>query len=298
MSVTLSSLEIVIDERRGVLFPDRMPQFHRLPPTPTAAELVAWCWIPEWDLPGGEVSRQDVVAYPALNLVVTSEGVQLVGPTTRATHRDLFGRGWAVGALLRPAGAAALTSAPAELRDAEVSLPASDLADDVAKAMAGPDRLARVVGIVSQWLSEQKGDVSDADRHANGMAELLMTDSTVRTAEQAAARLAMSLRTLQRMTHRYVGLPPLAMIRRRRLQEAAQRLREAPDTDLSMLAAELGYADHAHLTRDFSSVLAMPPTRYQRATGTVSDRVPASPQAQAQHAIADAEQHHDEAGQR
>lgn len=240
-----------------------MPQFHRLAPAPAAAELVAWFWIPEWDLPVGEVSRQDVVAYPALNLVISPEEAQLVGPTTRATHRDLTGRGWAVGALLRPAGAAALTDQPADLRDAQVSLPASALVEEVTSSMARPDRLTAVVEIVSRWLVHQKGGISDADRQANDMAELLMTDDTVRTAEQAAVRLAMSLRTLQRMAHRYVGLPPLAMIRRRRLQEAAQRLRDDPGSDLSALAAELGYADHAHLTADFRRVMGMPPSGYR-----------------------------------
>lgn len=240
-----------------------MPRFHRVPPTPAAAELVAWFWIPEWSLPRGETSRQEVVAYPALNLVISSEGVQLAGPTTRATHRDLRGRGWAVGAVLRPAGAAALTAEPAALRDADLMIDAPALVDEVSAAMAGDDRHARAAEVVSRWLAQQKGAVTDADVQANAMSQLLMTDSGIRTAEQAAARLAVSLRTLQRMAHRYVGMPPLAMIRRRRLQEAAQRLRDDPAADLSALAADLGYADHAHLTTDFRSVLGMPPSSYR-----------------------------------
>ncbi|XRD70370.1 AraC family transcriptional regulator [Microbacterium esteraromaticum] len=263
MSVAASNVDAVIDARRGVLFPDRMPQFHRLPPEPAAAELIAWFWVPEWDLPEGQISRQDVVAYPALNLVISPEGAQLTGPTTSATYRELSGRGWAVGALLRPAGVAGLTADPASLRDSAIVLQAPELVEQVAYAMAQPDRLSRVVEIVSRWLVQQKGTITDADRHANHMADLLMTDATVRSAKQAAAHLAVSLRTLQRMTHRYVGLPPLAMIRRRRLQEAAQRLRDDPDSDLSTLAADLGYADHAHLTADFRRVLGMPPSSYR-----------------------------------
>jgi AraC-like DNA-binding protein len=65
------------------------------------------------------------------------------------------------------------------------------------------------------------------------------------------------------MTHRHVGLSPAAMIRRRRLQEAARRVREEPGTDLASLAAELGYADHAHLTRDFRAVLGVAPRVYR-----------------------------------
>ena len=266
MSETAPIVVGMIDARRGVLYPDRMPRFHRLPPTPDAQHLAAWFWIPEWDLDPGETSRQEIVAYPALNLVVEPSGVQLVGATTTATHRDLTGRGWAVGALLRPAAVAALTEKPSELRDSWTMLAAPDLLESIAAVMDGDDddRLPHAVAIMSGWLAERAGEPTDAGLQANAMSELLMTDPGIRSAEQAATRLAVSLRTLQRMTHRHVGLPPLAMIRRRRLQEAAQRLRDDPGLDLAALAAELGYADHAHLTGDFRTVLGLAPSGYRQ----------------------------------
>jgi AraC-like DNA-binding protein len=54
------------------------------------------------------------------------------------------------------------------------------------------------------------------------------------------------------------------MIQRRRLQEAAERVRTDPEVDLSSLAADLGYADHAHLTNDFRTVLGFTPSAYRR----------------------------------
>ncbi|WP_309335561.1 helix-turn-helix domain-containing protein [Actinomyces oris] len=39
-------------------------------------------------------------------------------------------------------------------------------------------------------------------------------------------RLDLSVRSLQRLCEKCIGLPPLAVIRRYRLQEAARRLRE------------------------------------------------------------------------
>jgi AraC-like DNA-binding protein len=53
------------------------------------------------------------------------------------------------------------------------------------------------------------------------------------------------------------------MIRRYRLQEAAQRLREDPSLTISQVAAELGYADHAHLSADFRNVLGFTPSSYR-----------------------------------
>ncbi|WP_338565665.1 DUF6597 domain-containing transcriptional factor, partial [Microbacterium paraoxydans] len=99
----------MVDRTRGVLYPARLPSFHRLPPPAHAAALVSWFWIPEWSLPDGEVSRQEIVSYPAVNLVVASDGVSISGATTRVSTRALWGAGWAVGALLRPAAVPALT---------------------------------------------------------------------------------------------------------------------------------------------------------------------------------------------
>ncbi len=61
------------------------------------------------------------------------------------------------------------------------------------------------------------------------------------------------------------------MIRRRRLQEAAERVREDPAVPLAVLATELGYADQAHLTRDFRAVLDFTPGSYRAAASAESD---------------------------
>ena len=60
------------------------------------------------------------------------------------------------------------------------------------------------------------------------------------------------------------------MIGRYRLQEAAQRLREDPSLTIAYVAAELDYADHAHLTADFRQVLGFSPSLYRQQT--ISDR--------------------------
>lgn len=257
----------MIDARRGILYPTRMPEFHRLPPPGAAAELVEWFWIPQWDIAPGRVSRQHVVAYPALNLVVQREGVELVGASTLATHRDLTGRGWAVGALLRPASVAALVGAPSSIRDLSQPFDAPELYRRVSQAMeeGGESGRQRAAEAFTAWLTQRVGEIGTIARRANEMSTMLMADPTVIRAEDAAARLSISLRSLQRLAHRHVGLPPAAMIRRRRLQEAAQRVRDHPGIDLSELAAELGYADHSHLTNDFRAVLGVTPRAYRAA---------------------------------
>lgn len=109
-----------VGDPRGVLYPTRLPSFHRLPAPPELGEVMRWFWIPRWRLAPGRSSRQTLLPFPASNLVVQQDGITLSGPTTGISHRDLSGHGWAVGALLRPAGIASLSSDPGAIRDTEV----------------------------------------------------------------------------------------------------------------------------------------------------------------------------------
>lgn len=263
------------DPHRGVLFPARLPTFTRLAAPARVADLVRHFWIPEWDLEPGRVSRQHVVGYPAANLVVEQDLVGLAGPTTVRSHRDLAGRGWAVGAMLWPAALAALCDDPAGIRDRYVPVPAEDLRTAVGEAMSGDrpagERHGAAVSAVSDWLADRCGTPGEQALLANRMVEVAETSGDVLTAAELAGRLAVSGRTLQRLAARYVGLPPAAVIRRRRLQEAAERLRSPADggerPSIAEVAAELGYADHAHLTRDFRAVLGWTPAGYRAESG-------------------------------
>jgi AraC-like DNA-binding protein len=252
---------------RGILYPARLPTFHRVPAPASVTDLVQWFWIPEWDIEPGHTSRQHLIAFPTSNLVVQKDHVEFAGPTTRRSHRDLTGRGWAVGALLRPALVPRFTDDPGSLRDAQLTLPLTDLRASVAAAMSGSDpaeRRQRAVEAFTGWLVAQGTEVSEEGMLANAMMDLIGTSAEVTRLEDAAARLFVSPRTLQRVARKHIGLSPSALIRRRRLQEAADRSRTDPAADLAAIAAELGYTDHAHLTNDFQTTLGFSPSTYRR----------------------------------
>ncbi|MFC4108146.1 AraC family transcriptional regulator [Micromonospora zhanjiangensis] len=240
-----------------------------MPAPDRVAALVHWFWIPEWRIAPGRASRQHTISFPGCNLVVESDTVGFAGPTTRASYRDLRGTGWAVGALLRPAAVRAFTDEPATLRDSYRSVPEPDLHAAVSAAMTAPGERTdahrhRAVEAFTDWLTATVPAPTEEALLANVMADLVGTDPTVLTVEDAAERLHVSVRTLQRLAGRHVGLPPSTMIRRRRLQEAAERLRAEPATNLAALAAELGYTDHSHLANEFRSVLGYTPSGYRR----------------------------------
>jgi len=252
---------------KGILYPARLPAFHRVPAPESVTNLVQWFWIPEWDIEPGHTSRQHLIAFPTSNLVVQKDLVEFAGPTTRRSHRDLTGRGWAVGALLRPALVPRFTDDPGSLQDSQRLLPLPDLHASVSEAMKGSDpreRRQRAVEAFTGWLVRQSPEVSDEGLLANAMMDIIGKCADVTRMEDVAARLFVSPRTLQRVARKYIGLSPSGLIRRRRLQQAADRTRADPATDLAAIAAELGYTDHAHLTNDFQKFLGFTPSSYRR----------------------------------
>ena len=262
---------------RGPLYPARLPSFHRVPAPALLADRFRWFWIPEWDLAAGRTSRQEVLPFPALNLVIEQDGVRLYGPATRRSVRDLQGTGWAFGLLLRPAAVPFLCPDPGALKDASTALELPGLRTPVTAAMEskanddGGARRAAAVAAASAWAETALPTSPPESLLANRFEDLIEADPSLTRVDQAADLLGVSVRSLQRIARKHVGLPPLAMIRRYRLQEAADRLRTDPDLGIADVAAELGYADHAHLTDVFREVLGFTPSGYRREAASDGD---------------------------
>ncbi len=275
--------------RKGHVRPDERVPVSRILPSPAAEPLVRWFWVPEWDLPPGAVHEALTLPFPACQLVVGPDGVGVHGPVTRAWRRDLTGCGWAVGALLLPGAAHALVGDVTAIRD--TTTPAkgatrllADVTTVMGKVMGGvgsgsvpasrsgsgaagtPARHEAAARLVEQWLVRTVGPVVAGDPEAETARRLVLLadgDPQLLRVDDLAARLMVSRRSLERLARTHVGMTPAGMIRRRRLQEAAERVRTDAGADLASIAADLGYADHAHLTREFRRVLGFTPSGYR-----------------------------------
>ena len=105
----------------------------------------------------------------------------------------------------------------------------------------------------------------ERDRMAEQAAALvsrITDDPGLRRVDELSAASGMTARSLQRLFADYVGVSPKWVMRRARLHEAAERTDSGDPIDWAELAADLGYADQAHLTRDFTATLGISPTRY------------------------------------
>jgi len=243
------------------------------------ADLVRHVWVPRWQLPPGVVVEQGVLEYPSANLVIEADTAALYGPELGRGHQRLEGEGWAFGALLQPGVARLLVDGPMRaLIGGSVPLgrlrvtDAASLARDVRTAVAAGDDAAGLDAFES-WLLAQRLMVDDEARLVRHVVELAEEDRSILRAEDLARASGLGLRTLQRLVREQLGLTPKWLIRRYRMQEAAAALASPTPPSLADLAAELGFADQAHLTREFRAVIGETPRRYALAAAAFAASV-------------------------
>lgn len=77
--------------------------------------------------------------------------------------------------------------------------------------------------------------------------------------EAVAARLGVSERQLRRHCQATVGYGPATLRRVLRFRRLVSRVDAGGGQDLALLAAETGYADQAHLSRECARLAGLPP---------------------------------------
>jgi AraC-like DNA-binding protein len=259
-----------LDTARGVLHtaPDGDFDFRRWDPPASLAPYVSWIWMVRWDRGDRPPYLQSVLPHPAANFVVETEttGTPAVlrtssglwGPPRSRFDRSLGGRGRAIGIRFTPGGIAPFLTGPvSEIVDAMAPAPAGWT--HAAEVVAATEDPADAVGILVDAIIPPTELDPNIEQVADAVA-LLEKDRSFTRASQLADHLHLSVRTLHRLFADYVGLGPAWVIRRYRLHEATARA--SGTVDWAALAAELDYADQAHLVRDFTAMVGMSPTRY------------------------------------
>jgi AraC-like DNA-binding protein len=259
-------------ERAHLVDPgDASHVMYRYAAIPEFDGLLRRFWIPVWSVPPGQEAPQRVLQYPVALLVVASDYARFYGVVSGLSTTTLAGNGWAVGVMCAPAAGALVAGGPMSgytdrhVDVTEVLGPAGEeLTVRVRAAMApdphAPEAHAAAMAAFGDALRRFL-PVDDDGRLVNEIVAFIEEDRDVVRVAQVCERFGLSARALQRLVHRRLGLTPKWLIQRRRLQEAAERLRGNP-ASIGEVAAVLGYADQAHFTRDFARVTAMTPGRF------------------------------------
>lgn len=242
-------------------------QVDRRVPAADLAWFADYVWVLTWDLRGREPHRQQVLAGPSVNMTFTTGGrARIVGVVRDVFTETIAGEGRVVGVRFRPGGFRPFLGGPVSALTGRM-VPVEEVfgpeARAVADAIIAEPRTDAAVAFLEDFLRARAPSAADPVVAEVGavVARVAASPGLVRVDELAAAS-GIGARRLQRIFAEYVGVGPKQVIRRHRIQEAAERAGE--DTDWAALSAELGYADQAHFTRDFTAVVGMPPARYAR----------------------------------
>jgi AraC-like DNA-binding protein len=263
----------------GILRPEafaRHVDLRRLPPAPDLAPWVENHWLLRWDLPEGVRHPSQVLPHPTCNLTVERgvrrldappTAVLVTGPITRRFDVETSGSGWVWGVRFRPGGLPALagldasglaqrTVAAADVLPAAV-VDALDALHDTGAAVEADQ--ARVEAALRPLVTDPQ---PDHQLVLALIAEMLADRTLVRVA-QVTERHGLSARRLQRLFARYIGVGPKWVLARYRMHDVVAALDAGYDGPLADLAAEHGWYDQAHFTRDFTALVGVTPARYR-----------------------------------
>jgi AraC-like DNA-binding protein len=211
---------------------------------------------------GRPTFEQPVLPDGCLDVVALPDRVVLAGPATRATTVRLGPDTQIVGARFRTGAAPPVVGARAgDLRDLVV--PLDELwgaagGELTARALAATHWRARLQVLVS-GLAGRLGRAPDVDPVATAVPAILASDPG-RPLAQLANDIGLSERQLRRRVEDAVGYPPRMLARVLRFQRFLRAARASGRRRrLAELAADTGFADQAHLTRESRALSGLPP---------------------------------------
>jgi AraC-like DNA-binding protein len=276
-------LPTVEQDSRGIIDPGLLQQrltLTRYPAGPALAGLIEFFWTVSYRLPEGMVHSQQILPYPSVNLSVAPGQAgydarpgpleaTLTGVVRRLYTRRIAGTGWAAAAKSTPGGFGAFVADPvSRLTDRVVPLGQVldlDEGELLAEVSAADDAAAAVALLEDRLTRLLEAAPADRVRVARDVAEVTArakADRSLRTLADLVTASGIGARTLQRLFTEHVGVSPTWVLRRYRLQEAAETVRDGRPVLWAQVAADLGYSDQAHLVRDFRAAIGTTPAAY------------------------------------
>ncbi|MFF2088164.1 DUF6597 domain-containing transcriptional factor [Nocardia sp. NPDC058176] len=234
-------------------------------PSGELARYVERYWAVDWNYE--RPYRQVVVPLPNVHLTFREGHGEVHGPSSTHVYRELAGAGSVFGVAFRPGMFGPFLRGPvAALRDRRVDattiFDSAPVPTDLGAAMSAADR-----DTVERFLGAHLPALDTRAELAARMVATIADDPTVTRVDALAERFGTSTRRVQRLFAEHVGIGPKWVVRRYRLHEITERMAAGIEIDWAALAVGLGYADQAHLSRDFRTIFGEPPTSYAQRYG-------------------------------
>jgi AraC-like DNA-binding protein len=194
-------------------------------------------------------------------------GAFVVGQTTAPLHLLAAGRVGVVGIRVRPEAAGAFLGLPQD-EIAGTIVPLADVWGERGRALAnavGEGRSdAHRLRELERALLDRASRAPPADPLVRAAIARLTADGGRSRIARIAAGLGLSPRQLERRFRTAVGVGPKLFARLVRFQDVFRALEREPAGGWVDVALECGYADQAHLAREFAAFTGLTPSEYRQ----------------------------------
>jgi AraC-like DNA-binding protein len=264
-------MESEILKPRGILNPKAGEKNFHLSlrqPSSDISFFIDHYWIIHWDLRGQEPYVSENLSHPCVHLVFEKGQTAIFGIVTGKFTRRIEGLGGVFGIKFKPGAFYPFVKTPVSKftdRTLNVSdvfgLDATEITE-LEEAVLSAQTEDAQVELAELFLRQRLPAQDENVALINQIVEFIIAFREVTLVDDVVSSFHIGKRTLQRLFSQYVGVSPKWVIKRYRLQQAADQLTAGEVVDWPRLALDLGYFDQAHFIKDFKAIVGKTPAEY------------------------------------
>ncbi len=254
---------------RGVLHPTISEQHYQLArayPCLELSEIIEQYWLVTWDLQQQEPHLQTNLPDPCVNLFFDKSGAKLLGPITKSYTYEMRGKGQVFGVKFKPAGLSSYSSQPLSHFAENYAKPETVFSkwnQQDMDSLSSTLSLSDSINLIEPYLLAIHHSINKRQQLANAIVDFIKHATQVNRVQHIAKHFSISVRSLQRLFDRHVGLSPKWVIRKYRLHDILNNA-EHKKTDWQAISLMLGYTDQPHFIKDFKDMVGMTPQAYAK----------------------------------
>ncbi|MBU5211671.1 helix-turn-helix domain-containing protein [Heyndrickxia oleronia] len=224
-------------------------------------------WIVNWDLRGQKPYLSENLPHPSVHLVFEKNQSSIYGVVMKKFSILLKEKGTVFGIKFRPGAFYPFVQQSMDHFTGQ-AIPSQNIFGEMMNEFeSGIFSLTdqkEMIDLAESFLFSIIPNKDETLLHIHAIIEKMKSDPLINTVEDISEHFHLSVRTLQRLFKKYVGVNPKWVIRRYRLLEVADQLSNGHPQPWQQLVADLGYYDQSHFIRDFKSIVGRSPEEYIR----------------------------------
>ena len=250
-------------------------------PKPPLDSFVGFYWTGEFNTSPEPLLSQFVIPNGYVELVIhlsdlhcdllsenrwdQSPDYTIIGLYTRPYEVQFRSHVSTFGIRFKPEGIYNLFGIPASLfsqRFEDMELVLGNHFRDYCSRLRESENIGQKLSLTRQYLMDQLQKHHPEITYLNRAADMIRMAGSTSKVDELPGKVYISRRQLEREFREKVGVSPKQYMRIARLNEINRYLQAGSDFNFSHLSMEAGFADQAHLCREFKTFTGVPPVKF------------------------------------